>query len=109
MGKRFSAFIIRFNIQPSEVGLIKFRTRTSPKVNIPNWVIKSHTGLFDYKSVEEVKEIKEEITQCPNCKKVAKGKEEIEELFGYRFMNGKFSPQSHCKECKKTNYNEEYF
>ena len=35
---------------------------------------------------------------CPNCGKTAIGKEEIEEVFGYRY-DGTI-PQSWCKECR---------
>lgn len=42
-----------------------------------------------------------EYAECPCCKKVAKGKEEIERLFGYRNMgNDKIIPQSYCRECR---------
>ncbi|MCR5309255.1 MAG: hypothetical protein K6E21_04010 [Bacilli bacterium] len=36
--------------------------------------------------------------QCPHCGKIARGEEEIEELFGYRY--GRTKPQSWCKECR---------
>lgn len=39
--------------------------------------------------------------QCPCCKKVAEGKEEIELLFGYRNMgDGRIIPQSYCRACR---------
>lgn len=50
INKRFSAKIIRFNIKPQEVGLTRWKLkRESPliKLSIPNWTIKSHTGIFD--------------------------------------------------------------
>lgn len=37
---------------------------------------------------------------CPKCKKVAKGKDEIDKLFGWRTVNGKTVPQSQCYECR---------
>lgn len=42
-----------------------------------------------------------EYAQCPCCKKVAYGREKIEEKFGYRKLdNGKRIPQSYCHECR---------
>lgn len=42
-----------------------------------------------------------EYAECPNCGKTAYGKDEIEELFGYRNIGyGKVIPQSWCKECR---------
>jgi len=39
-----------------------------------------------------------EYAQCPCCKKVAYGREKIEEKFGYRKSNnGKRIPQSYCR------------
>ena len=39
--------------------------------------------------------------ECPRCNKKAFGKDEIEELFGYRNMgDGRVIPQSHCRECR---------
>lgn len=44
---------------------------------------------------------KNEWAECPRCNKLAKGKEEIYKLFGYRIMeNGKTIPQSHCRTCR---------
>lgn len=38
---------------------------------------------------------------CPNCKREARGKDQIEELFGWRKMrDGKTLPQSHCRKCR---------
>ena len=47
--KRFWSLIRKWNIQPNEVGLVnfqnqKFGIRTT---HIPNYTIKSHTGLYD--------------------------------------------------------------
>lgn len=39
----------------------------------------------------------DEIAICPQCGKVAYGRKEIEEKFGYR--NGSL-PQSWCRECR---------
>ena len=36
--------------------------------------------------------------ECPHCGKMARGDDEIEELFGYRY--GHTKPQSWCKECR---------
>jgi hypothetical protein len=42
-----------------------------------------------------------EYAECPCCKKIAKGKEEIEEKFGYRNMGeDKIIPQSYCRKCR---------
>lgn len=39
--------------------------------------------------------------ECPCCRKVAKGEQEIEEKFGYRNMeNGDCIPQSYCRACR---------
>lgn len=38
--------------------------------------------------------------ECPNCGKTANGKGEIEQLFGWRTVNGKEVPQSWCYECR---------
>lgn len=44
-----------------------------------------------------------EYAQCPDCGKIARGKDEIEELFGYRKINDSASiPQSWCRECRET-------
>lgn len=37
---------------------------------------------------------------CPKCGVVAKTKEELERLFGYRTINGGVANQSHCKKCR---------
>lgn len=39
-----------------------------------------------------------EYAQCPHCGKVAYGKDEIEEEFGYRYDGS--IPQSWCKDCR---------
>ncbi len=40
--------------------------------------------------------------KCPNCKKEAKGKDQVEELFGWRKIKGKKTiPQSYCRECRR--------
>tara|TARA_Y100000310_G_C20157469_1_gene567528 strand:+ start:135 stop:290 length:156 start_codon:yes stop_codon:yes gene_type:complete len=38
--------------------------------------------------------------ECPNCKMKAKGKDELEERFGWRNVGGKTIPQSHCRKCR---------
>lgn len=38
--------------------------------------------------------------QCPQCKKEANKKREIDELFGWRVVNGEEVPQSWCYECR---------
>ncbi len=37
---------------------------------------------------------------CPCCGKKAKGKNEIEELFGWRTPNNEEIPQSYCRKCR---------
>jgi len=40
--------------------------------------------------------------KCPNCGKKAKGKDEVEEKFGWRKMKSrKTLPQSYCRVCRK--------
>lgn len=41
-----------------------------------------------------------EIAICPHCGKQACGKDEIEELFGYRYDGT--MPQSWCRECRSS-------
>ena len=42
-----------------------------------------------------------EYAECPCCKKIAMGKNEIENFFGYRNMgDGRNIPQSYCKACR---------
>ena len=36
--------------------------------------------------------------ECPQCGVIARGEDEIEEIFGYRY--GHTKPQSWCKECR---------
>ncbi len=39
--------------------------------------------------------------KCPCCKKEAKGKDEVEKLFGWRKINAnKTIPQSYCRVCR---------
>ena len=39
--------------------------------------------------------------ECPRCGKRAKNKDKIEEWFGYRDMgDGRYIPQSHCRDCR---------
>jgi hypothetical protein len=46
--KRFNGFKKRFNIKPEEIGFLVFGTRKNNKgIRIKDYVIKSHTGLFD--------------------------------------------------------------
>lgn len=46
-----------------------------------------------------------EYAECPHCGKVAHGREEIEELFGYRYLGT--VPQSWCRECRSKHGGEE--
>ena len=39
-----------------------------------------------------------EYAECPQCGVTAHGKDEIEEIFGYRY--GGTMPQSWCRECR---------
>ena len=52
--------------------------------------------------IEDVEEIiKEQILKtCPKCNVNTKGKQNIEEIFGYRKCSGKVIPQSYCRECR---------
>lgn len=44
---------------------------------------------------------KDDYAKCPNCEKIAIGKAQIENLFGYRNMgDGKIIPQSYCRDCR---------
>jgi hypothetical protein len=46
--------------------------------------------------------------QCPHCDKVAFGREDIEENFGYRNMgDGNYIPQSWCRNCRSGNFEKE--
>lgn len=45
-----------------------------------------------------------EYAECPHCGLVAHGREEIEELFGYRY--GGTMPQSWCRECRSSRSDE---
>ena len=40
------------------------------------------------------------VAECPCCKKVAKGVDEIKKEFGWRTVNGKTVPQSYCDACR---------
>jgi hypothetical protein len=54
INKRFHSLRKRYNIQPQEVGLIAFPTKENHiKMAIPNYVIKSYTGIFDEEDDEE--------------------------------------------------------
>jgi hypothetical protein len=52
--------------------------------------------------IEDVEEIiKEQILKtCPKCNINTKGKQNIEEVFGYRKCSGKIIPQSYCRKCR---------
>ena len=52
--------------------------------------------------IEDVEEIiKEQILKtCPKCNVNTKGKQNIEEIFGYRKCSGKVIPQSYCRKCR---------
>jgi hypothetical protein len=69
-------------------------------VTIKQSVIDIRLSLDDL--IEDVEEIiKEQILKtCPKCKIYTKGKQNIEEIFGYRKCNGKVIPQSYCRECR---------
>ena len=55
ISKRLSSKRKLFNIQPSEIGFIQMPTKIDKRsVKIKNWVIKSHSGIFDEK--DEVEE-----------------------------------------------------
>jgi len=41
-----------------------------------------------------------ECARCPKCEKTANGVEQVEQLFGFRMMNGKKVVQSQCKKCR---------
>lgn len=42
-----------------------------------------------------------EYAECPCCGKIAYGRDEIEDQFGYRNMgNDKIIPQSYCRACR---------
>lgn len=41
-----------------------------------------------------------EYAECPHCGLVAHGRDEIEELFGYRYDGT--MPQSWCRECRSS-------
>jgi len=48
--KRFHSLINRYNIQPNEIGLTKWRVKEEgirSDNKIPNWIIRSYTGVFD--------------------------------------------------------------
>lgn len=69
-------------------------------VTIKQSVVDIRLSLDDL--IEDVEEIiKEQILKtCPKCKIYTKGKQNIEEIFGYRKCNGKVIPQSYCRECR---------
>ena len=37
---------------------------------------------------------------CPSCKKKANDYNDIEDKFGWRIVNEKKIPQSHCRKCR---------
>ena len=41
-----------------------------------------------------------EYARCPKCEKTANEHKQVEELFGFRMMNGKKTVQSQCKKCR---------
>ena len=69
-------------------------------VIIKQSVIDMRLSLDDL--IEDVEEIiKEQILKtCPKCKIYTKGKQNIEEIFGYRKCSGKVIPQSYCRKCR---------
>lgn len=38
--------------------------------------------------------------ECPHCGKVANGRDEIDQFFGWRIVNNKKVPQSWCRKCR---------
>ena len=46
----------------------------------------------------------DEWAECPNCGKIAWGRSEIEQEFGYRYDGTK--PQSWCRSCRARERNE---
>ena len=69
-------------------------------VIIKQSVIDMRLSLDDL--IEDVEEIiKEQILKtCPKCNINTKGKQNIEEIFGYRKCSGKVIPQSYCRKCR---------
>jgi|SaaInlStandDraft_2_1057019.scaffolds.fasta_scaffold03891_7 hypothetical protein len=69
-------------------------------VIIKQSVIDMRLSLDDL--IEDVEEIiKEQILKtCPKCNINTKGKQNIEEIFGYRKCSGKIIPQSYCRKCR---------
>ena len=69
-------------------------------VIIKQSVIDMRLSLDDL--IEDVEEIiKEQILKtCPKCNINTKGKQNIEEVFGYRKCSGKIIPQSYCRKCR---------
>ena len=63
-------------------------------------------GIFDVckecrtKEDESANSKKLEYAKCPKCEKTANGDEQVEQLFGFRMMNGKKIVQSQCKKCR---------
>lgn len=63
-------------------------------------------GIFDVckecRNKEEISTNSEKLEHaiCPKCEKTANGQEHVEELFGFRMMNGKKTVQSQCKKCR---------
>ncbi len=63
-------------------------------------------GIFDTcKECRDDEEIstdskKLEYAKCPKCHKIANGIEQVDQLFGFRMMNGKKTIQSQCKTCR---------
>lgn len=38
--------------------------------------------------------------ECPCCKVNVQGKDNIDQVFGYRKVRGKIIPQSYCRKCR---------
>lgn len=38
--------------------------------------------------------------ECPCCKKIGNGLDEIEKVFGWRSPNNKTIPHSYCRKCR---------
>lgn len=47
IAKRFQVFRKKYNIKPKEIGFITYNTKQGKGEKIPNYVIKSHSGIYD--------------------------------------------------------------
>lgn len=44
--------------------------------------------------------------KCEHCGEKAKGRDELEKLFGWRKVNGKTIPQAWCRKCRSSSNNK---